>query len=127
MFDSVNVDFGSRILAEEDFIVNLDLHGNYFTVLIKFSFPHPNDPTFLRLFFGGVRDNNTPLALFFFLNSLDDDAVLKRPDLHAFPPFPESVVRYRFINNKQSEEFHWAKKYRICVRLEFSSVKPPAP
>src|SRR5215470_14144398 len=84
MFDSVNVDFGTRILAEEDFVVDLDLHGNYLTIFIKFSFPHPNDPTFLRLFFGGVRDNNTPFGLFFFLNSLDDDAVLKRPDLHAF-------------------------------------------
>src|SRR5437762_1452184 len=43
-----------------------------------------DDLAFLRLLLGGVGDDDSAHFLFAFIKALDDDAVVKRSDIHGF-------------------------------------------
>src|SRR5207249_3098021 len=71
MLFAVDLDLGAGVLAEQHGVAHFSLAGG-------------NDLALLGFFLGGVGDDDAPFGLLdLLLEALDDNPVLKRPDLHA--------------------------------------------
>src|ERR1700730_1194287 len=83
---AIELDFGAGPLAEQDAVALLDVERNERALLIAGARANGDDLAFHRLFLGGVRNDDATLGLAFFLDALDHDTVVKRTELHVFPP-----------------------------------------
>ena len=99
-------------LAEEDPIARADVEGDPLASLCRLPMADGDDRALLRLFLGAVGDDDSPDALFGFLNAANYQAVVKRSDLDVLssvalvpclrgcgttPPAAGSVVSGRLL------------------------------
>src|SRR5271168_3543393 len=78
-FLAIDLDLGSRVLAEQDAVAGLYIQGEHLTLVVRLAFTDGDNLTLLWLFLGGVRD---------------DDAAPNRFALfHA--PYKNAVVKWR--------------------------------
>ena len=77
------LDFLARVLAEEDEIAGLDVERLAVAIVLGLAVAGGDDFALLRLFLGGVGDDDPADLLFAFLDALDNDAVVQRSDVHS--------------------------------------------
>src|SRR5262249_39678057 len=65
---------------------SLQVDRDQFAVLVASAGADGNDLALRGLLFGGVGNDDATFALFLGINALDDDAVVKRTELHGSPP-----------------------------------------
>src|SRR5688500_327107 len=82
-FLAIKLDLLSGVLAEENRVANLDVERRHLAVLLDLALARGDDLALLRLFLGGVGDDDAADFLFAFFEARDDDAVVKRSDLHG--------------------------------------------
>src|SRR5229473_2518023 len=86
---AIQLDLLARILAEQDPVARFDVEGDPLAVVFHLPVAGRDDPALLRLFLGGVRDDDAADFLFAFIEAVDDDAVVQRSDLHALFSGPD--------------------------------------
>src|SRR6185369_1990854 len=85
---AVELDLGAGPLAEQDAVARLHVERMDLAALIARAGADGDDFAFLRLFLCGVGDDDPAAGLFFFLDTLHEDAVSKRTKRHdALSPF----------------------------------------
>src|SRR5216684_5912279 len=84
MLLTVDLHFGAGVLAEEDDVARLHVELANLAVLEDLAVAHGHDFALDRLLFRAIGDDDPALALLFFLDPLDDDAVLQRSNRHGF-------------------------------------------
>src|SRR5262249_55952090 len=80
---TIQLDFLSGVLPEQDGVARLDVEWDALAVVLRLAGAGGDDLALLRLFLGGVGDDDPADLLFAFFDALDDDAVVKRSDVHA--------------------------------------------
>src|SRR5712691_7230256 len=75
MLFAFEFDLTAGVLAEQNTIASLHVRGEQLAVFGHFAFADRHHPPLLGLFFGGVRNDDSSLGLFFLLNALDEDSV----------------------------------------------------
>src|SRR3954449_12923737 len=83
---AVELDLGAGPLAEQHAVANLDAHRRQLALVVAGTRANRQDLALHRLFLGGVGDDQPALGLRLFLDTLDDDAVVQRPELHGIEP-----------------------------------------
>src|SRR4029077_11965730 len=78
----VDLDFGAGVLADEDAVALLDVEGKLLAVLVDLALADGDDFRLHRLLLGGIRDDDAALLHFAGLESLDQDPIVKWPNLH---------------------------------------------
>src|SRR4051812_17841761 len=89
---AVELDLGAAVLAEQHRVADLDLERADLAVFEDFAVAHGDDLALDRLLLRRVGDDDAALGGALALEPLDDDAVLKWPDLHGFF---SSLARWR--------------------------------
>ena len=64
-------------------VAGLDVERDALAVVLDLAGADGDDFALLRLFLGGVGDDDSADFLFAFLDALDNDAVVQRSDVHA--------------------------------------------
>src|SRR5262249_26021115 len=93
---AVDLDFRSRVLAEQDAVARLHIEGNDLAILVYLPFAHGDDLALLGLLLRGVRDDDAAgTLLLLLLEPLDDQPVGQRsnPGCHDWDLPPGSTVR----------------------------------
>src|SRR4051812_22424902 len=80
---TIELDLLAGVLAEQDEVAGLHVERDALAVVFGLAVARGNDFALLRLFFGGVGDDDSADFLFAFLDASDDDAVVQRSDVHA--------------------------------------------
>ena len=80
---AIELDFLTRVLAEQDEVAGLDIERRARAVILDFAIAGGNHFALLRLFLGGVGDDDPADLLFAFLDALNNDAVMQRSDVHT--------------------------------------------
>src|SRR5262249_13054961 len=83
---AVDLHLGARPLAEQHGVASLQVDRDQFAVLVAAARADGDDLALRGLLFGGVGNDDAAFALFLGINALDDDAVVKRTELHGSPP-----------------------------------------
>ena len=73
---AVELDFLAGILAEQDEVAGLHIQRNPGAVVLHLAVAHGDDFALLRLFLGGIRDDDPADFLFPLVDALDEDAVV---------------------------------------------------
>src|ERR1700691_402145 len=76
-FLAVNLDLGSRVLAEKDAVAGLDIQGENLALVVRLTLADRDDLTLLRLFLGRVRDNDAAPDRFALFHAPHQNAVVK--------------------------------------------------
>src|SRR5438552_12130492 len=85
---AVQLDLGAGPLAEQDAVSGLDVERLDLAALIASAGADGDHFAFLRLFLGGIGDDDPASGFLFFLDALDEDAVSQRTKRHdALSPF----------------------------------------
>src|SRR5690242_2989659 len=77
-----DLNLGPTVLAEQHPVAGLDIEGNAIALFVGLACADSNHFALLRLFFRRVGDNDSSLDCFFFLNALDQDAIMQRSHLN---------------------------------------------
>src|SRR5690606_6734078 len=80
---AVDLDLGARPLAEQDAVASLDVERNAIAVFVTGAFADGDDFAFLRLFLGGVGDDDAASGLGFGLDAANEHAVVQRTKVHG--------------------------------------------
>src|SRR5579872_2633476 len=75
VLDPVELDLVARVLADENAVAGLDVHGADLAVLEDLAAAHGDHERLERLLLGRVRDDDPSLGLLFLVQALDDDAI----------------------------------------------------
>src|SRR5262249_48643422 len=86
IFDAIELDLGAGPFSEQHPIAGLEIDGDQLAALVASARTHRNDLALLRLFLGGVGDDDAAGGLFLGIDALDDNTVVKRTKLHRSPP-----------------------------------------
>src|SRR5499426_1857788 len=82
----VDLDLGARILPEQDLVAGLHVERHLLAVVVDLAGADGDDLALLRLLLGRVRDDDpAPLDLLF-LQTLDQDPIVQRTNLHLPAP-----------------------------------------
>src|SRR5687768_17771240 len=87
MFFAVYIYFAAGIFTKEHAIIDFYIERGDFPIIIYLSLAHGDNSSFLRLFLGGIWDDDATLTLLFLLDPFHNDAILQRPNFHLLPPF----------------------------------------
>src|SRR5262245_55382952 len=90
VFLVVDLDLGARVLPEQDLVAGLHVERDLLPVVADLAGPDRDHLALLRLFLGGVRDDDSAPAHLLLLETLDHDAIVQRTHLHL--PAPSSWV-----------------------------------
>ena len=90
---TVELDLGAGPLAEQHAVTDLDAHRRQLALVVAGTRADGQDLALHRLLLGGVGDDDPALGLLLFLDALDDDAIVQRPELHGALPWPGSAGR----------------------------------
>src|SRR5829696_2911118 len=82
---AVDPHLGAGPLAEQHAIARPDVERRQLAVLVAGARPDGHDFAFLRLLFGGIRNDDAALRLLIRLDAADDDTVMQRTKLHGIP------------------------------------------
>src|SRR5262245_22189459 len=89
-FFVVDLDLGARILPEQDLVAGLDVERHLLAVVVDLTVADGDDLALLRRLLGRVRDDDpAPLDLLF-LQTLDQDPIVQRTNLHL--PAPSGFI-----------------------------------
>src|SRR5438128_11865051 len=77
---TVDLDLGARPLAEQDLVAGLDVERRDLALFALGAAANGDDFAFLRLFLGGVRNDDSARRLLISLDAANEDAVVKRPE-----------------------------------------------
>src|SRR4029077_16596516 len=91
-FDAVDLDLGSRPLAEQHAVADLDVDRDELAALVATARAHGDDLALLRFFLGGVGDDDAAGSLCFGIDALDHDTIVLRTE------FQECLPRLRTVN-----------------------------
>jgi hypothetical protein len=80
---TVDLDLGTRPLAEQNAITGLDIESLHLAGLVACAGADGDDLAFLRLFLGSVGDDDAAFGYFFRLDAADENAVVKRSERHV--------------------------------------------
>src|SRR3954452_9816932 len=72
------LDLGPAVLAEDDLVALVEIHGDVLAVLVAGAGADCEDAAALRLLLRGVRQNDAADRRLLFLEDLDDQAIAKR-------------------------------------------------
>src|SRR6266496_3737844 len=86
VLDAIDFDLGARPFAEQDTIADLDVDGDELAALVAAAGSNGDDLALLRLLLGGVGNDDATSGLRLGVDSLDDNAVVKRSEFHPCPP-----------------------------------------
>src|SRR5207253_5771140 len=94
VLDAIDFDLGARPFAEQDGIADLDVDGDELAALVASAGSNGDDLALLWLLLGGVRNDDATSGLRLGIDSLDDNAVVKRSEFHRCPPtvLPKSLA-----------------------------------
>ena len=81
---AVELDLGAGPFAEQDAVAVLDVQRMDLAALVAGAGADGDDFAFLRLFLGGVGNDDPALGLLFFLDAPDEDAIAKRTKRHGW-------------------------------------------
>src|SRR3546814_11909780 len=82
---AVDLDFGARPFAKQDAVAGLDVERGDLAVVGAGARTNGDDFAFLRLFLGGVGDDDAASRLFFGFDTANKPAVVQRKQLHGYP------------------------------------------
>src|SRR5256712_7586317 len=82
----VDLDLGTRVLPEQDFVAGLHVEGDLLAVVADLAVADGDHLALLRLFLGRVRDDDPALLDLFLLETLDHDSIVQRTNLHLPAP-----------------------------------------
>jgi hypothetical protein len=83
---TVDLDFGARPFAEQHGVADLEINRDELARLVAATGADGDDLALARLLFGGIGNNDAAGSLFLGIDALDDNAVVKRAELHGSPP-----------------------------------------
>src|SRR5215208_6126885 len=83
---TVDLHFGAGPFAEQDLVARLDVERRDLAFLGLGARADGDHFAFLRLFLGGVGNDDPARGLLLGLDTADEDAVMKRPETHRFEP-----------------------------------------
>src|SRR3984893_16363100 len=86
VLNAIDFDLGARPFAEQDAISDLDVDGDELAALVAAAGSNGDDLALLRLLLGGVGNDDATSGLRLGVDSLDDNAVVKRSEFHSCPP-----------------------------------------
>src|SRR5256886_8213517 len=95
VLDAVDFDLGARPFAEQDAVADLDVDRNELAALVAAAGSNGDDLALLRLLLGGVGNDDATSGLRLGIDSLDDNAVVKRSEFHRGPPTVLSTAHMR--------------------------------
>src|SRR2546422_7699116 len=79
----VDLDLGTRVLPEQDFVAGLHVEGDLLAVVADLAVADGDHFGFLRLLLGGIGNDDPALLDLFLLEPLDEDAIMQRTNLHG--------------------------------------------
>src|SRR5712691_7288165 len=86
--------FGAGVLAEQDLVAGLDVERDLLAVVTDLAVAGGDDLALLRLFLGGIGDDDASLDLLL-LQALHENAVVQRTNLHhSAPPLIDESCWY---------------------------------
>ena len=68
---AIDLDFRPGILSEQNMVAGFHVQRENFAFVVRLAFADGDDFALLRLFFGGVGDNDAPADGFAFLNATE--------------------------------------------------------
>src|SRR6185503_6389487 len=84
---AVDLDLGAAPFSEQHAVTGFDIEGHDFARLVTGAGAYGDDLTLHGLFLHRIGDDDAASGLGIFLNAANDDAVVKRTELHgACPP-----------------------------------------
>src|SRR6185312_15640599 len=83
---AVDLDLGARPLAEQHDVADLHVDRGELAALVAATRADGDDFALARLFLRSVRNDDATGSLLLGVDALDDDAVVKRAELHGSPP-----------------------------------------
>src|SRR4051794_37805076 len=89
---TVDLDLGAGPFAEQDLVAGLDVERRQLALFALGASADGDDFALLRLFLGGVGDDDPARGLVVSLDAADEDAVMKRPETHRLKPSLVSLV-----------------------------------
>src|SRR5690242_4716706 len=86
VLDTIDFDLGARPFSEPDAVADFDVDRDQLTALVAAAGSNGNDFALLRFLLGGVGNDYATNCLRLGIDSLDDNAVVKRSEFHwCFP------------------------------------------
>ena len=82
---AIDLDFGARPFAEQDAVARLDVERGHLAIVGADARTDGDDFAFLRLFLGGVGNDDATSRFFFGLDTADEHSVVQRTKLHGYP------------------------------------------
>src|SRR5216117_967799 len=82
----VDLDLGARVLPEQDLVAGLHVERHLLAVVVDLAVADGDDLALLGLFLGRVRDDDPALLDLFLLETLDQDSIVQRTNLHLPAP-----------------------------------------
>src|SRR3954452_17708981 len=83
---TVDLDLGARPFAEQDLVAGLDVERRNLAVVGAGAGADGDDFAFLRLFLGGVGNDDPASGLCLGLHAADENTVMKWPETHGLNP-----------------------------------------
>src|SRR5512143_3561953 len=83
---AVDLHFGARPFAEQHGVADFEIDRHQLAVFVAASRADGDDFALRGLLFSGVGNDDATGGLFLGIDALDDDAVVKRTELHGSPP-----------------------------------------
>jgi hypothetical protein len=82
VFNAIDFDFASAVLAENHLVPNADAQRRADTVIEQFAWSDGDDFAPLWLLFGAIRQKDTTGSGFFGFERLDNDTIIERTDVY---------------------------------------------
>src|ERR1700756_273846 len=86
VLDTIDFDLGARPFAEQDAVADLDVDRDKLAALVAAPRSNGGNLALLRFLLGGVGNDYAASGLRLGIDSLDDNAVVKRSEFHWRPP-----------------------------------------
>src|SRR5690348_13093396 len=82
VLDTIDFDFGARPFAEQDAVADLDVDRDQLAAIVAAARTNGDDLALLRFLLGGVGNDYATSCLRLGIDSLDNNAVVKRSEFH---------------------------------------------
>src|SRR6185295_7863557 len=97
---AIDLDFGSRPLAEQHTIARLQVDRDELAGLVAAAWANGHDLALLRLLLGGVRNDDAALGLLLGVDALHDHAIMQGTKLGLCHFFPRTWSPAKALKNK---------------------------
>src|SRR3984893_6302647 len=94
VLDAIDLDLGARPFAEQDAVADPHVDSDELAALVAAAGSNGDDLALLRLLLCGIRNDDAAGGLSLGIDSLDDNAVVKRSEFHRFLAKVADIVRF---------------------------------